>query len=376
MPEIDDQLADEPIFNAEELDQNNLLREKLVSFIKSEEAILMAGAGCSGSIYPPWFAFVKLLKEEALKVDPDFNEDEKNFLAFADKVKQCIGDDRYYAFISRTFSPKEKTHEQFHEILCKMPFRAFTTTNYDLVLESALIRIKFHPDYALVFEGTAKSEINNFLLSLNDRNAHPKKVAHLHGKYNIEKSIVLSESEYSKKYGFSIFQNESTLFEKIQTGNISKEEFDVLIRQYGYEWPIGRKLIWSLMATRRLVFIGFSFSDPYFLRMLEYLNEDLATYDSETHFMVVRITKKNMIQSKNFAQQLKQTYGIITVFYEEEDEKYSALADFILNLGQEVMDIEDAQPVVKKAEMAGAVTEGSQEVTDELMELAKKQDLG
>lgn len=374
MPETEDQIADEPIFNAQELDQNNLRRQKLIAFIKSGEAILMAGAGSSGNIYPPWPEFVALLKKTATDINPDFNEDESDFLAFADKVKLCLGDDHYYKVISDTFAPLEKTHEEFHEVICRMPFRGFTTTNYDMVLESALISIRQYPDYALVFDGTAKNLINRFLLSLNDRHFHPKKVAHLHGKYDVKGSIVLSESEYSAKYGFSIIPNELSLFDTIQNGNISKEEFNELIRKYGYEWPIGRKLLWSLLATRRLVFVGFSLNDQYFQRMLEYVKEDLATYNSETHFIILRITKGNMVKSKNFAHNLKQTYGIETVFYEEEDGRYDALADFIINLGQEVMDIVTAQPVAEEVRVVKQTDEGSQEVTDELMELAKKLD--
>ena len=34
-------------------------------------------------------------------------------------------------------------------------------------------------------------------------------------------------------------------------------------------WTLHRKLLWAVLATRRVVFIGFSMEDPYFDNMLE-----------------------------------------------------------------------------------------------------------
>ncbi|RKF31925.1 hypothetical protein BCY89_17400 [Sphingobacterium siyangense] len=373
MPDNEHVISDQPIFSVEEVEKNNERRKKLVDLIKSEEAILMAGAGSSGGIYPAWGKFVELLKQKAKEKDNDFDVDSNDFLHFADQVKICLGEDHYYAVIAETFRPKEQTHEQFHEILCRLPFRGFTTTNYDLVLESALNKIAPFPDYPLVFDGIAKNLINRFLLSLNNKNSSPKKVAHLHGKYDVKGSIVLSESEYSRKYGFSIIQQDESLYSKIKDGGIEKEEFEALFRSYGYDWPIGRKLIWSLLATRRLVFIGFSMSDPYFLKMFEQVRDDIAAYDSETHFLILRITKSNSHSTKEYALNLQRNYGIQTVFYEEEDGKYTGLADFIIALENEVNQTQVAsnREIVEIAELPD---EGDENLTNNLMNLSKTQD--
>ncbi len=171
----------EETLNKDELVANLRRKELLIDFIKSGDAILMAGAGCSGSLYPAWPDFVDALGLAAKNHDPSFDCDSADFLEFADKVKECLGDDKYYAFIYKTFKPGSITHEQFHEILCRLPFRGITTTNYDTVLESALNVISPSANHSLHFEGTTKAKIHEFLMSYNHSKNLPKRIAHLHG---------------------------------------------------------------------------------------------------------------------------------------------------------------------------------------------------
>lgn len=354
----------------EELAANIRRKESLIDFISSGDAILMAGAGCSGSLYPAWPDFVASLEKAAKSHDPAFSSDPTNFLEFADKVKECLGDDKYYAFIYKTFKPGATTHEHFHETLCHLPFKGITTTNYDTILESALNVIAPSANHSLHFEGTTKAKIHEFLMSLNHNKNLPKRIAHLHGICGEDASIVLGGKEYMSKYGFDIIPHNDTLYDKVKDGMLKKEFQDALI-SYGYEWPLRRKLLWSLLATRRIVFMGFSMTDPYFKKMLEFVKEDLGTYYSESHFLVLRVTKSSYKRSIDYSRRLKDDYGIETVFYFDGEDDYSGLSKFIaeldiINVSKPVTNkiADDALPLPKT---------GSSSVRDKLLAIGKKQ---
>lgn len=353
----------------EELAANNRRKKSLIEFISSGDAILMAGAGCSGSLYPAWPDFMTALGQAAKNHEPSFNYDNNDFLEFADKVKECLGNDRYYSFIYQTFKPGAKKHEQFHEILCRLPFKGITTTNYDTILESALNVVISNPHNSLHFEGSTKSKIHEFLMSLNHNRSLPKRVAHLHGIYDEHASIVLGGKEYASKYGFSIHQ-EDTLFDRVKEG-ITKDEFQEALVTYGYEWPLRRKLLWSLLATRRIVFVGFSMDDPYFRKILECVKEDLGTYYSESHFLVLRVTKEGYERSLSFSKRLKDDYGIETVFYFDDEGNYSGLSQFIAEL--DVINVSKPTTTKIAEEVTPLSKTGSSSVRDKLLMIGKKQ---
>ena len=362
-------------FTSEELGANDLAFKNLVEFVQSGDAILMAGAGCSGALYPAWGDFVDKMESYALEIDPDFAADKKDFLVFADKVKDCLGDDRYYSLIYDTFKPSAPTHLSFHEVLCRLPFKAITTTNYDLVLEHALTVVTGKPNNSLQFEGTTKNKIHEFLRSLNYNKSSRKLIAHLHGIHDTAASIVLGGKEYSSKYGFELDDNKDSLFDQLQVGQLSKERLKDLLIKYGYEWPLRRKLLWSLLATRRIVFIGFSMSDPYFIKMLDFVRDDLSTYNAETHFLILRITPSSLKRSTEQAARLKREYGIQTVFFQDEEGKYTSLGQFIAELENQVSTVTKKTEPEQKAVVVEKTlsVQGDAALTDQLFSLSKRQ---
>ena len=350
--------------------ENERRKKDLIEFIDSGQAILMVGAGCSAEIYPAWPDFIALLKEKALEADSNFLEDSSDFLPFADKVKNLLGTEKYYSLIYNTFKPTNPQHFPYHEQLCKLPFKGITTTNYDLILESALNKVAPAVDLSLHFEGSTATTIHEFLMSLNAHKSTTRKVAHLHGIYNVADSIVLSEKEYEQKYGFKVNQPEDNLYENVAKG-MSKEDFKRALFSYGYEWPLRRKLLWSLLATRRIVFIGFGMSDPYFIKMLDEIKTDLSTYYTESHYLVLRITESKKAKTIAFAKMLKTEYGIQTVFYLDEENDYSGLAKFI---GQLDDMINPAKPLLSRIKDDENIPNtGNIKVTDKLMAIAKNQ---
>jgi hypothetical protein len=335
----------------------------------------MAGAGCSGALFPAWGAFVDRMEKFAMEIDQDFTADKSDFLVFADKVKSCLGDDRYYSLIYDTFKPGDPTHLPFHETLCRLPLKAITTTNYDLVLEHALTIVTGKPNNSLYFEGTTKNKIHEFLRSLNFNKSLGKRVVHLHGIYDNTDSIVLGGKEYSSKYGFELGNNEDTLFDQLQDGQLSKERLNGLLIKYGYEWPLRRKLLWALLATRRIVFLGFSMSDPYFLKMLDFVKVDLSTYNAETHFLILRVTPSTLKRSLADAARLKRDYGIQTVFFQDEDDSYTGMGQFIAELENHVdKSVKQDKPATTTIAVGEALpTDGDVTLTDKLFSLSRKQ---
>lgn len=359
----------------EALDANNSAFRNLVELIQSGDAILMAGAGCSGALFPAWSEFIEKLKKLAQDENPDFVIKSENDLVIADQVKDCVGVEKYYSFISDTFKPGDPPHLPYHELLCRIPFKAITTTNYDTVLESAYSAVFKEYPKSLHFEGTTKSLILDFLQSLNF-NKRPKRwIVHLHGIYSQTASIVLGSKEYSTKYGFELGVNNLTIQEQLQASQLSTERINELLILYGYQWPLRRKLLWSLLATRRIVFIGFSMSDPYFSKMLEFVKNDLSTYNAETHFLVLRVTPKTMDRSLDQAARLKREYGIQTVFFQDEDGSYTELSRFIAELENEVNIRTNKVILSEKAESKKDVlpVKGDTALTNTLFSLSKKQ---
>lgn len=368
-------MEEKTTFTSEELEANDLAFRNLVEFVQSGDAILMAGAGCSGALYPAWSNFVDKMERSALEIDPNFAADKTDFLVFADKVKECLGDGPYYSLIRNTFKPSEPTHHSYHETLCHLPFKAITTTNYDKVLENALTVVTKKLTDSLHFEGTAKNEILEFLQSLNFNKRSRKWVVHLHGIFNIPDSIVLGGKEYSSKYGFELGANNTTLFEQLQDGQLSRERLNALLVKFGYEWPLRRKLLWSLLATRRIVFLGFSMNDPYFIKMLDFVKDDLSTYHAETHFLLLRVTPLSLKRSIGHAAHLKREYGIQTVFFEDEEGKYDGLGQFIAELENQVnIAAKKAEPALKAVVVEELLpAQGNSALTDKLFSLSKKQ---
>jgi hypothetical protein len=176
----------------------------------------------------------------------------------------------------------------------------------------------------------APAKIFEFLFSLN-KGEVPKRILHLHGVYDERNSIILSGSEYAGKYGFTLTPSAKTFYQKTRE-EISEAEFAALLTEFGMNWTQHRKILWSLFATRRLIFMGFSLSDPYFNQMLTSVSQDLHTYGYDNHYLVLRMIKgasKEKAFSK--AETLKRDYGIETVFF-EDDERGEGLSNFVFEL--------------------------------------------
>lgn len=308
-------MNNQEIFTPEERDENEERKRELIELIASGEAVLIVGAGSSARVgYVTWDGLLQELESLANQCGSGFQTSagkrREKPLEYAEDIKSHIEktDDigKYYALLYELFQPNAQGHDEFHRLLVDFPFRGILTTNYDTVLEKALLGKKNEAEREgrqicpidespLVIGPDPPRLVHEFLLSRNNDPHIPQRIAHLHGLYRYRESIILSIDDYVKNYGLRV--------------EGKRED----------KWTLHRKLLWAVLATRRVVFVGFSMEDPYFNKMLEIVIADLWGWNKSIHFAVMGISTDNIEDakdSKDKAERLKGRYGVDTVFYE------------------------------------------------------------
>lgn len=318
------------IFTPEERDENEERKRELIELVASGEAMLIVGAGSSVRVgYVTWNGLMGELENLANRYGTGLDQTRKGAaLAYAEDIKSHIRDQtgglgRYYALLQNLFSPKNPPFDDFHRKLASLPFRGILTTNYDIVLEAALGELEPQSAYdnSLVIDENSAGRVHEFLMAMNNDKRITQRIAHLHGKFDIPDSIILSIEDYHKVYGLRLPANQG---------------------QRNVEWTLHRKLLWAVLATRRVVFVGFSMNDPYFNEMLETVSADLWRWDKSIHFAIMSISSTNAENSKTRADGLRREYGVDTVFYEDPDNSHQGL-DKIVDDIEEACQIE-SQP--------------------------------
>ena len=254
-------MNDQEIFNKE----NDERKRELIELVKSGEAILIVGAGISVRVgYVDWSGLLEELENLAIECGEDFEKNDekrkKEPLEYAEDIKSHICDKtgnlkRYYAKIDDLFTPRNSPVDDLHKTLVSLPFRGILTTNYDIVLETALAETEpsSATDNSLVIDSNSAARVHEFLRAMTDRSL-TRRIAHLHGKFDYPGNIILSIKDYEKAYGLTL--------------PVGQEQRD-------YEWTLHRKLLWAVLATRRVVFIGFSMTDPYLNKIFDEALSDL-----------------------------------------------------------------------------------------------------
>ena len=341
-------MNNQEIFTPEERDENEERKRELIELVASGEATLMVGAGSSARVgYVTWDGLLEKLEDRASECDDDFEKDEEKRvrkpLEYAEDIKAYIRDKtgdigRYYALLEELFEPKTTTHDEFHRLLVDLPFRGILTTNYDTVLEEALLGKKIEAEregrqirpidvMPLVIGPNTPRLIHEFLLARNNDPHIPQRIAHLHGLHRYPESIILSSEDYVENYGLRVKKNGE------DQGNEDR-------------WTFHRKLLWAVLATRRVVFVGFSMEDPYFNKMLDIVGTDLWVWNKSIHFAIMGISAENTKESKDKAKWLKNRYGVDTVFYEVFENSHQRLEDLFVEITLDDRDRpEDEEPV-------------------------------
>lgn len=363
-------MNDQEIFTLQEQTENTNRKSELIKLVTSGEAVLIVGAGSSARVgYVTWSGLLKRLEDLAYECDNSFKRDKKKRkedpLEYAKEIKSHIckktGNlDRYYAFLYQLFkqkNPSDQQYDGFHKTLVSLPFRGIMTTNYDPVLEAALGEIR--PDHAydnsliIDIDGQSAERVHEFLRAMTD-NKIIRRIAHLHGKFYPADSIILDIEDYRKAYDVRLLQENEGI-------------------QHEITWSLHRKLLWTVLATRSVIFVGFSMTDRYLDEMLKTVCADLWLWNKSVHFAIMSISPDNTDTSKANAANLKREYGIDTVFYKDFDKSHRGLDHIFAEIAAQC-NIETQSAIVlqehsddsepfeeKKPEPA---TSGSQDISD------------
>jgi len=341
-------LSSNSVFTEKEEAENQESKLRLIEIIRSNQALLLVGAGTSLRLkYANWQELLVQLEDVAINCHDSFKRSEDsrldNPLAYAQSIKCHIvehdgGGSQFYAAIDTLYQPKEDPNcQDFHVQLVSLPFKAILTTNYDVVLESAVMelcqrnravnaQIQSPIHRSLVIGSDNPSGVSDYFLSLLEERPQ-RTIAHLHGIYNRADSIILTKDEYDRFYGTD--------------------------EKPG--WTMHRKLVWSIFATRRTIFIGYSITHDPLDEVLDILGKDLWRWGSNVHVAVLPITLATAARDKAKRKKL-QSKGIDVYFYEAENNDHSALDGLVNELA--LMFSSPPSPTVTKPDFK-PVTDGT-----------------
>jgi hypothetical protein len=213
---------------------------RLKDLLRDGEATAFIGAGASAGLYPLWGQLLERLIGEAEKfgrvTDPATipawrRRAATNPDSVARSIKEALTSGPYYAALREIFRPKAdpdgKRYTPTHERLLRLPFKGYITTNYDSGLIEA--RADRRDCAATGYHTWADADAVQRWQGGEIFKEHPCPILFAHGVYERDDSIVLGTAEYRRVYQPGAF----------------------------------RRLFDSLWSREHLVFIGFSFADPW-----------------------------------------------------------------------------------------------------------------
>lgn len=243
---------------------------RLVALLKGSRPLLLAGAGASAVMgYPSWGELVSQL---AAKFAPTLALSD-DYLADVDKIlDEAVAADRaeeYFKHLDQTFCVDGARHRdlRFHRQLISLGFCGLITTNFDPTLEEASVNEysesgRVHHCDPVDLRSDRSYQVYAFLRSLGESPQH-QRVLHLHGFHTLPKRLILGARDYADAYGHDLSAPDGALR------------------------TLPRKIIWALLATRPVLFVGFSMRDPFFRKTVDLVRKDFILTDEPAHFSIM-----------------------------------------------------------------------------------------
>jgi hypothetical protein len=288
-----------------ESEKNERALEKLLERMDRHDVILFVGAGSSKrAAYPLWEELVCQLRDRMQdEVGQDLSkhdQETKDLLWEAQRiVKQYNA--RYKEVLSEIFYPRPP--KPFHIRLMQLPFHRYITVNYDSLLEKAarVVTNTTQPAKPSAQGSGGLETPDKFTDTLNYydgqllteyirdfRAPSSKYIFHLHGSEQDWSKIVLTEEDY--------------------------------VKFYGEENPI-RNLLWMMVATYSILFVGFGISDWDFLLLFRLVHNRMVL-KQPNHFALIPYSKRDG-DRRTKRIYLNEKYGIEPVFYDIVERKVS-----------------------------------------------------
>jgi hypothetical protein len=256
--------------------------------LHNKNAAIFAGAGLSlASGYVDWKGLLRDLIED-LELNPD---DEDDLVTLAQYHCNQAGGNKS-ALTQKIFDhfSQTKTPIENHNILSKLPIQTYWTTNYDKLIEMALVNAKKVPDVKYTMKQLAVTRL--------DRDASVYK---MHGDIDHASEAVISKDDYEA------YPLKMSAFVSALRGDLIEKTF---------------------------LFLGFSFTDPnldYILSRVRVLYEQ---HQRQHYCIIKRVSIWNEESAEKFkSRKLKQHYfikdlkrfGIQTVLVDD----YSEITDLL-----------------------------------------------
>jgi NAD-dependent SIR2 family protein deacetylase len=251
------------------------IKTKIIEAIQNNKLVFFIGSGFSRSLgFPNWNELVREILLELSIEEPSYANmiDILNMRLFSEieileKIKHKKAD--VYRVLDRVIGIQLNDSEKLllHKKLGKVSSKIITT-NYDRALETAT--------------GFKKIQFDN-TFHIANLPSHDNYILKIHGCIEDPQKCVLFAEDYQ-----NLYEKDSAVIERLKT----------------------------IIADQTIVFIGFSFTDPYVRREFEYINNVYKGL-SEKHYIVT--TDKT----------ISQEYGLEPIFISDWDE---GLSDFLKNL--------------------------------------------
>lgn len=289
-----------------DIEQNLRARQRLIELLRTGQALALTGAGVSvWAGYRTWDKVIRVLGDAVREynrgeVDPDVViQDNPDPLHCAQRLGTYLGP-RFPEFIRTEFGPNGVSpHDVLYRIV-SFPFKHIVTLNFDTSAEQAHAATG---QACGTIRCSTRRELASFLRGMEGQ-GYERQVVHLHGiYYDPPEVIALTEQGYRSLYGDQFFL----------------------------------KMLWLLMVSKRLVFLGFGFKDSDFSHALRTAARDIHENDP-CHFAIVGI------RPDQNANAIRNTYNdnYLTepVFYEvlgdRENSNHQGFVELINGISDEL----------------------------------------
>jgi nucleoside phosphorylase/tetratricopeptide (TPR) repeat protein len=277
------------IVMSESIAGNEAVFTELRNELKKGDPIAFVGAGASGGLYPLWNGLIEQLADRAVAQGLATKEAHDFWVSSAattpdhvvEQVRQALGRGEFNKAIYDIFRAKAgadgNKFTPAHRALLRMNCCGYTTTNYDpgLIYARSAEVPGATADHDAVWnqDDAVRRWYQGEVFQPGER-----PILFAHGRFNDGDSIVLGVEEYRKAYNDS---------------------------------PLYRNLFEALLGQRRLVFVGFGFSDPWLNFLADKVTAEVR--GAARHYAIIGLEKGEAIPQRRTL--FRDKYGAKVIFY-------------------------------------------------------------
>lgn len=294
--------------------------------IQNGSAAVFAGAGLSvPSGYVSWKELLRPFAEELeLSIDheTDYTAIMQYYYNYRGRNQSAVNNK-----IIESFSKQAKENESLTQIT-RLPIDCYWTTNYDHLIEEALVTNGRKPDVKITNENL--SEIKRDCSAI---------VYKMHGDVQFPENIILKKQDY-------------------ETYHLHREPFTTILK--------------GDLLSRTFLFIGFSFEDPNLNSTLSWIKNLLGDNVREHYCFFEKVVDSNQCVKQRLITEDLKRYGIQTILLDSYSQIPSILKEierqinlnniFIsssMSTNNEIWSVEEAK-MFASGIASGFVTEGLQ----------------